>query len=336
MNITKRTHRIGAVLAVPALLFTAACGSDSDEKSAGSQVKVAGEFGEKPKVTVADDAKATDEAVIETVTKGKGKKVEKGDFVRLDFTGQLMADGKDLGGTWDAPQGQPGEEKKDKKDKKGEEERRQLVHQTGQPSQELPESVMEAVVGQTAGSRITIEGTAGALIGEQLNPEAGIAPEDGLLWVVDVVGAESVKAQAEVKGEQAKPEDGMPEVKFNSKKAASITVPKGEKAPKDLKEQILIKGSGAEVKAGDGLIAQYTGVKWEDGKKFDASWDNNGATAFQIGTGTVVPGWDEGLVGKKVGDRVELVIPPKLAYGDSDNELSKNTLVFVVDIIGKV
>lgn len=335
MNTTKRTRRVVAALAVPALLFTAACGSDSDDKPAGSQVKVAGEFGEKPKITVADDAEAADEAVVETVSKGKGKKVEEGDFVRLDFTGQLMAkDGQNLGGTWDAPPQQPGQEDEEEKD---DQERRQLVHQLGQPSQELPESVLNAVVGQTSGSRITIEGTAEALIGEQLNPEAGISADDGLLWVVDVVGAESVGAQTAVKGEQAKPEDGMPEVEFNDKKAASITVPKGEKPPKELKEQVLIKGSGAEVKAGDGLIAQYTGVKWEDGEKFDASWDNNGATAFQIGTGTVVPGWDQGLVGKKVGDRVELVIPPKLAYGASgEHELAKNTLVFVVDIIGKV
>lgn len=334
MNITKRTHRLGAVLAVPALLFTAACGSDSDQESAGSQVKVAGAFGDKPKITIAKDAEAPDDVLVETITAGKGKKVEKNDFVRLDFTGQLMTDGKDLGGTWDAAQAQSDDKKGD--DKADKKERRQLVQQAGQPSQELPASVIEAVVGKKAGSRITVEGTAQGLIGEQLNPEAGISPEDGLVWVVDVAGVESVDAQAEVKGEQAKPEDGMPEVKFNSGKAASVTVPKGEKPPKDLKEQVLIKGSGPEVKAGDGLIAQYTGVKWEDGKKFDASWDNNGATAFQIGTGTVVPGWDQSLVGKKVGDRVELVIPPKLAYGGSENELSKNTLVFVVDIIGKV
>lgn len=111
-------------------------------------------------------------------------------------------------------------------------------------------------------------------------------------------------------------------------------MPKGKKAPTELKQQVLIKGKGKEIKKGDALVAQYTGVKWEDGKKFDSSWDHGGATTFQIGTGSVVKGWDDALVGKHVGDRVEIVIPPKLGYGSQpQSELAKNTLVFSVDIV---
>ncbi|WP_198539283.1 FKBP-type peptidyl-prolyl cis-trans isomerase, partial [Streptomyces graminilatus] len=170
-----------------------------------------------------------------------------------------------------------------------------------------------------------------------LNTSAGLAAKDVLIWVVDPVGAAAIDAKAEAKGEQAASEPSLPKVESPSQKAAVITIPKGAKPPKGLEEQVLIKGSGKKVEAGQGLIAQYTGVKWEDGKKFDSSWDHGGATAFQIGTGSVVAGWDKGLVGKNVGDRVLLVIPPALGYGASPgSELAKNTLVFVVDILGTV
>ncbi|MFF4406975.1 FKBP-type peptidyl-prolyl cis-trans isomerase [Streptomyces sp. NPDC001262] len=325
MNHTKNTRRLAAALAVPVLLLAAAaCGGDGGGSS-DAKVTVEGKFGEQPKISTPKGAKPSDKLVVKTLTEGTGDKAEKGSYVRLDFAGQTMKDDKPLGGTWTT------------QDKSGKGPRRQMVQQLGQPSQEMPAKVLDAVVGQKAGSRIEVEGTAKALIGDQLNPQAGVKPEDGLVWVIDVVGAQKVDSKSEAKGEQAKPEEGMPEVKPNSQKAADISIPKDTKPPTDLKQQVLIKGNGPEIKAGDGLIAQYTGVKWEDGQKFDSSWDHSGATAFQIGTGSVVQGWDQGLVGKHVGDRVELVIPPKLGYeGQAQSGLDKNTLVFVVDIVGKV
>ncbi|GAA0489053.1 FKBP-type peptidyl-prolyl cis-trans isomerase [Streptomyces stramineus] len=329
MNLTKNTRRLAAALAVPVLLFTAACGSDDDGGSSdsGAAVTVKGKFGEKPEITVPKDAKAGDKLVTETLVEGKGDKVEKDGFLRADFVAHSLKDGKMLGSSWDAP----GQKPDDKAP------RRQEVVQIGKPGQSPLTKVAEALVGQKAGSRVEVQGTVKETIGEQVNPQLGLQPDDGLVWIVDVVGAQKVDAKAEAKGEQAKPDAGMPEAKADGQKAAEITIPKDEKAPADLKEQVLIKGTGPEVKAGDGLIAQYTGVKWEDGKKFDSSWDHGGATAFQIGTGSVVQGWDKGLVGKRVGDRVELVIPPGLAYGGQQgSELAKNTLVFIVDIVGKV
>ncbi|WP_078893620.1 FKBP-type peptidyl-prolyl cis-trans isomerase [Streptomyces sp. CT34] len=325
---TKHTRRAAvAALAVPVLLFTAACGSDDGKTSGEAVVKVAGTAGKKPTITVPKGAKPTDKAVTKTLIEGKGAVVDKGDLVRLDFVAQTMK-GQNLGSSWTPePGAKPGAP------------RTQVVSEvTDQMTQQmLPPKVMTSVAGQKVGGRFEVEGTAKALIGEGLNPQSGIKPEDGLVWVVDVVGAKKVDKKAKAEGTQAAPEDGMPEVKAADDKAATITVPKGEKAPADLKQQVLIKGKGAEVKAGDGLIAQYTGVKWEDGKKFDSSWDHGGATAFQIGTGQVVQGWDQALVGKHVGDRVEVVIPPKLGYGGSpQHELAKNTLVFVVDIVGTV
>ncbi|MFI6854772.1 FKBP-type peptidyl-prolyl cis-trans isomerase [Streptomyces sp. NPDC050416] len=322
---TKR--RVAALLAVPALLFTAACGSDDGNNgdTAGGVAEVTGKVGAKPEISVPKDGKPSDKTVVKTVSAGSGSPIKGSDFVRLDWTVEKWGGGQDLGGTWAA--GSTGDKAP----------RRQSIEQLGKPSQQLPAKVLDAVKGKKPGSRILVQGTAGDLIGQSLNTSSGIAAKDVLIWVVDPVGAASVDSKGEAKGEQAPSEAGMPEVKSPSQKAAEITVPKGEKAPKDLKEQVLVKGAGKKVEAGQGLIAQYTGVKWEDGKKFDSSWDHGGATAFQIGNGSVVAGWDKGLVGKHVGDRVLLVIPPSLGYGASpSSELAKNTLVFTVDILGTV
>lgn len=332
----RKMTRMGAALVVPALLFAAACGSDdsSDSDNGGGKAaavtKVTGDFGKEPKMNVPDDAKASDEVVVKTLTEGDGDKVGKGDQVRLDFAGKAMKDGQDLGSTWAQPAAQGGQQSADGP-------RQQVIGKVGEPNQMLPPQVLDSVGGHTVGSRLLVEGTAGALVGENLNPESGIGKSDGLVWVIDVVGAGKVDAKAELKGESAEPRDGMPEIEVPAGKAAKITIPDGADAPKELQEQVLIKGKGAEVKAGQGLIAQYTGYAWEDGKKFDSSWDNAGATAFQIGTGSVVEGWDKALVGKKIGDRVLVVIPPELGYGKSQgHELEKKTLVFVVDILGTV
>ncbi|MFE9774333.1 FKBP-type peptidyl-prolyl cis-trans isomerase [Streptomyces sp. NPDC005931] len=322
---TKR--RVAALLAVPALLITAACGSDDDSKgdAAGGVAKVEGKLGEKPEISVPKDGDPSEKTLVETVSEGSGAAIKASDFVRLDWTVEKWGGDQELGGTWAAA---PAGDKAP---------RRQSIEQIGKPSQQLPAKVLDAVKGKKPGSRILVQGTAGDLIGENLNPSSGISADDVLIWVVDPVGAARVDAKAEAEGEQAASEAGLPEVKAPSQKAATITLPQGTKAPKDLEQQVLIKGDGKKVEAGQGLIAQYTGVKWEDGKKFDSSWDHGGATAFQIGNGSVVAGWDQGLVGKNVGDRVLLVIPPSLGYGASPNsELAKNTLVFVVDILGAV
>lgn len=326
MNPTKTARRAAAALVVPALLFTAACGGsdskDDDAQKSGAVAKVSGKFGTEPRIEVPDDAKASEEVVVSEVSAGKGAEVKKGDIVRLDFAGNIEA----LGSTWSQ---RPGG------DAKG--PRTQVVQEVGQQGQMLPTKVAEALAGHKVGSRVQVEGTAKAIVGDQLNPQAGIKPTDALVWVVDIVNAKKIDKKAESKGPQAASEDGMPVVKAAPQKAATITIPKGEKAPKDLQEQVLIKGDGAEVKAGEGLVVQYTGVKWEDGEKFDSSWDHGGASAFPIGVGGVISGWDKGLVGKHVGDRVLLTIPPAQAYGATpSSELAKNNLVFVVDILDTV
>lgn len=79
--------------------------------------------------------------------------------------------------------------------------------------------------------------------------------------------------------------------------------------------QDLVVGDGAAAQAGDSVSVHYTG--WlKDGTKFDSSVDRGTPFEFRLGVGSVIPGWDEGVVGIKVGGKRKLVIPPELGYGD--------------------
>ncbi|MEU8081401.1 FKBP-type peptidyl-prolyl cis-trans isomerase [Catellatospora citrea] len=111
-------------------------------------------------------------------------------------------------------------------------------------------------------------------------------------------------------------------------------VTKGAGTPKELKVTTLIQGKGATVKAGDNITVNYVGVKYPTGEQFDASWDSKQAFPVTIGVGQVIPGWDQGLVGVKVGSRVQLDIPANLAYGDGPDSRLPGPLRFVVDVLG--
>jgi peptidylprolyl isomerase len=81
---------------------------------------------------------------------------------------------------------------------------------------------------------------------------------------------------------------------------------------------------------------QYVGVSFKTGEQFDASWDRGEPFVFQLGAGQVIPGWDQGIQGMKVGGRRRLVIPPDMAYGSRGSPPSigpNETLVFVVDLL---
>ena len=81
---------------------------------------------------------------------------------------------------------------------------------------------------------------------------------------------------------------------------------------------------------------QYVGVNYSNGEEFDSSWSTGQPFEFQLGSGGVIPGWDEGIPGMKVGGRRELIIPPDLAYGQQGRPPDigpDETLVFVVDLV---
>ncbi|MBA8945703.1 FKBP-type peptidyl-prolyl cis-trans isomerase [Streptomyces calvus] len=114
-----------------------------------------------------------------------------------------------------------------------------------------------------------------------------------------------------------------------------VDVPEGA-APAELTVRDLVVGDGAEVKPGTVVRVHYIGVTFETGKEFDSSWDRDQPFKFALGSGRVIKGWDRGLRGMKVGGRREIVVPPRLGYGNqSPSPLipAGSTLVFVVDLL---
>ena len=105
----------------------------------------------------------------------------------------------------------------------------------------------------------------------------------------------------------------------------------------DLKE-----GTGATAVSGRPVSVHYTGWLYSEtapdhkGSKFDSSLDRGQPFQFALGAGQVIPGWDQGVTGMKVGGRRELVIPPDLAYGGQGSPPAIGpdaTLVFVIDLL---
>ncbi len=114
-----------------------------------------------------------------------------------------------------------------------------------------------------------------------------------------------------------------------------VTVPTGA-PPSTLETKELIKGSGAEAKAGQSVTVNYVGVLYHGGKEFDSSWKRSEPFTFTLGKGQVIKGWDQGVAGMKVGGRRELIIPSELAYGKTGSPptIPPNApLVFVVDLL---
>ncbi|HZU79586.1 MAG TPA: FKBP-type peptidyl-prolyl cis-trans isomerase [Acidimicrobiales bacterium] len=115
----------------------------------------------------------------------------------------------------------------------------------------------------------------------------------------------------------------------------TVVVPSGS-PPKQLLTHDLIVGTGATIQSGQTVTMQYVGYSWSSKQQFDASWDRGQPFSFTFGVGQVIPGWDQGLAGMKVGGRRELVIPPALGYGSSSpgpGIAANDTLVFVVDLV---
>ncbi|MFI5611256.1 FKBP-type peptidyl-prolyl cis-trans isomerase [Amycolatopsis sp. FDAARGOS 1241] len=107
--------------------------------------------------------------------------------------------------------------------------------------------------------------------------------------------------------------------------------------PAELEITDLTVGDGAEAQSGNAVTVHYVGVSHSTGDQFDASWDRGEPLRFALGAGQVIPGWDQGVAGMKIGGRRKLVIPPHLAYGErgAGGVIKPNeTLIFVVDLVG--
>ncbi|MET8741502.1 FKBP-type peptidyl-prolyl cis-trans isomerase [Streptomyces sp. NPDC004728] len=156
-----------------------------------------------------------------------------------------------------------------------------------------------------------------------------------LLLLTAACGGEKGSASDSVSASAAT-KDGFPAITAGAKFGEKPTLAKGTgNPPKELKTRVVSQGDGATLKNGDAIQVNYLGQSWDSDKPFDNSFDRKQPFDLTLGAGMVIQGWDKGLVGQKVGSRVQLVIPPDLAYGDQGQGdiKPKATLVFVVDVL---
>jgi FKBP-type peptidyl-prolyl cis-trans isomerase 2 len=177
-------------------------------------------------------------------------------------------------------------------------------------------ALTEALTGQSVGARLLF---------------AAPGADSSTLMAIDIVDARTIPTRAE--GTAVTPPEGLPKVTLAENGAPSIEPVEGD-APTELVVQPLITGAGPVVQSGQNVTFHYSGWLW-DGTPFDSSWEKGSAFTTSLGTGQVIKGWDQGLVGQTVGSQVLLVIPPELGYGDTakDPIPANSTLVFVVDIL---
>ena len=297
------------IAALVALALVAGCGDDEPTGTSGTpldDVEVSGDDGEQPTLEF-DQPFALEETATRVLDEGDGEEIAPNAVVTFDFLFVNGRNGKELGTSYDT-------------------EPAQLVFE-----ESLMAGVYEGLDGVPEGSQVLV----------------GIAPDDGLGAdpTQDVLETDSLLLYAEIhevrtpleraEGEAVEPVEGLPTVELADDGAPTITVPDAD-PPTELVAQPLIEGEGPEVASGQSITVHYTGVLWDTGEVFDSSWEKGSPATFDIGTGAVIPGWDEGLVGQTVGSQVLLVVPPDKGYpeGSPDGSIKAgDTIVFVVDIL---
>ncbi|QHC55821.1 peptidylprolyl isomerase [Rathayibacter tanaceti] len=190
--------------------------------------------------------------------------------------------------------------------------------------------LVKAVNCATVGSRVVAVVPPADAFGDAGQSDFGITAADSIVMVIDV--EQIVPTAAD--GEPQAPVDGLPTVALADDGAPTVSIPSTD-PPADLQLAVLKKGSGATVADGDQLIVQYQGVIWGSGEVFDQSWGKPAPAS--LGTGAVIEGFKEALVGQTVGSQVIVTIPPAKGYGDAGNQQAgisgTDTLVFVIDIL---
>jgi peptidylprolyl isomerase len=313
-----RTAALSGVLAL-SLLGLAACGSDSsDAEPAGkslSSVTIEGKQGEEPQVTFdgrLDGSKDETKVVIE----GDGDTVADGDTVSANI--------------W-IGNGFTEDEATSTYTKGGEPQSIEL-------SADLMEPLREAMVGHKVGERVAVLTSADAAYGEAGNPQIGIGNKDAVLFVVDIMGTtETIPPLDGPQGEEKKPAGWAPTLVEKDGVITGLDFTDAHKPSGKLIATTLIKGDGAVVKKGQTITVDYLGQVYDADQPFDESYSKDPAE-FPIGVGQVIDGWDQRLVGRTVGSRVILEIPPASGYGEKGQPdagiKGTDTLFFVVDILG--
>ncbi len=311
---TRLTGPLRIALVAPLLLLTlAACGNDTGSNSTSGagldSVKVEGEVGTSPKVTFNGQVSVT-KVESKTLITGDGAKVAADDQV---LTHLWIGNGYTQQKALDTY----------------EQKKPELVTVNDQ----VGAVFKDAIEGHTIGSRVLVAAPAKDAFGDGGNPQLGIGNEDSVIIVVDLVSGVLDKAQGTSKDAPS----WTPKIVDKKGVADHLDFTGTPKPAPRLRVAPLVQGDGATVQKGQTIVVNYLGQVYGGDAPFDSSFSRGQPASFQIGAGAVIKGWDKALVGRAVGSRVLLSIPPDLGYGDAGNKdagiKGTDTLYFVVDIL---
>ncbi|MGI8869985.1 MAG: FKBP-type peptidyl-prolyl cis-trans isomerase [Mycobacteriales bacterium] len=307
--IPRRTAvTVGALVPAAAL---AACGGGHHKGSGrpddGSLAAVTVSPGDRPKVALPTTPFSVRKASVRVLSAGTGPAVRRGQNVNVRLA---LVDGRDgaqsVSNFGKAPQ-----------------------IFLADPSAGIP-GFSTGTVGQRVGSRVLVALPPADAWGDAGNTQIGVRPGDTVLLLIEIVKAHTPLAIAT--GKPVAPKPGLPTATTGA--SPKITVPETS-PPRALQSELLIAGTGPVVKAGQTITAHYTGVLWRNGKVFDSSWPRKVPSNFVIGAGQVIDGWDKTIVGKRIGTRLLVVVPPAEGYGAAGRGEIKgtDTLVFAIDVL---
>jgi FKBP-type peptidyl-prolyl cis-trans isomerase len=298
---------VAVLLAVP--LSLAACGGGDE-----LPVKVTGEYGKRPEVTIPGE-RPGEKLVISELVPGQGTPVHKGDLVVAHYVGYRWNASGSRQVADSFANGQP----------------------QAFPSGRLVPGLDKALTGRRAGTRVAAVIPPSEGYGDKGDSRHQVAAGDSLVYVLDVLG--SYPRTAAASGRAAAPDAKLPAVApAEPGRAPVVTIPQS-RPPSRLRTGTLIEGQGPPVAKGKLAVLHFTGVSWRTGQEFYSTWNSEGRPAAEVlGVGQHIKAFDEGLVGRRVGSRMLLVVPPRWGYGkDGLSQYGikgSDTLVYVVDILG--
>ncbi len=338
-----RLRALLSLLVVPALLLATGCSdseSEPDDSAAGSTsvetpaaaddprsdttvspaatgeltgVTVSGPPDDEPRVRV-EEGYSIGETTVQVLDQGSGPEAVDGDQVVTDIYLVNGRSGTVIDSSYD---------------------RKQPLRFQLQSAGILP-GLYAGLLGQTAGSRIVLAIPPVDGFGAQGSPQFGVEPADTLVAVMDIEEVTEVPERAEGR-DRAAPDD-LPRLEVDADGTPQRFVAAGDE-PESVKELVVapvIVGEGPKVQPGQTLTVQYLGQVYPDGEIFGQSWTEEQPFGFQVGTGNVITGWDQALVGQRVGSRVVVAVPSDLAYGEQGGPpgVGPDTdLIFVIDIL---
>ena len=270
--------------------------------AASDAVSVSGDLGASPVVT-AQGPFEVDRVERTVLIAGDGQPVEAGDLVEVTITILNATSGDRAPGTAEA--------------------RVLLREGAAQPG------LLATILCSTPGSRVVGVVPAEDAFGSVGQPELAIGPGDDLVLVIDVLARLPLQAD----GVPVPLPDDFPDLglEFDADGRPTVTIPAGD-PPAASRAASLLDGAGPTVEAGDEFLIQFQAVNWRTGEVFDETWGDAPRSLLEV-----LPGVDAAIIGRAVGSRVVVIVPPADGFGATGSPSQgiggTDTVVFVVDIL---